>query len=382
MRCSRCRKDIAGIGKPAVPPVLAALVAFAGSIWGLFSLTLGQDPNNALPHYTPVTGWGLCLGSLALASVLAWIGLARRKCPECGCTRMLDAMEEEGLTASERLAAQRAAVDDARAEIERKAHTGGGSDLRAAIEAELRSSFAKETADKLAAQEKELRATVEQEVRGRVVREMQPQIEARLRAEIEKQLGASPQRPPAAERPVTPAPITSAKAIASPVPQTAPRSVTPAPITTARAIASPVPQTAPRPVTPAPVTTARAIAPTSATRTAAPTLLSHAMVKTAAPPASAIPKTSQPAAPHAKVDTAPLSLLSSAGKLPVRSPAAAASPHAAPPKTAPSAVARPADPAGRAEAPDAAGGGPAAQERSTPPPVTAEQAGETTPKST
>ncbi len=144
-----------------MPPVIPAAVAIAGSIWGLFNLTLGQEPSNALPHWSPALGWSASLGSLALASVLAWIGLVRRRCPECGCTQMLDAMEEEGLTASERLVAQKAAVDEALRALGRNPPHETERDLRAQIEAELRAAQANETADRRAALEKELREDIE-----------------------------------------------------------------------------------------------------------------------------------------------------------------------------------------------------------------------------
>ena len=229
-----------------MPLVIPAAVAIAGSIWGLFNLTLGQEPSNALPHWSPVFGWSACLGSLALASVLAWIGLVRRKCPECGCTQMLDAMEEEGLNASERLAAQKAAVDEALLALGRQPPGQIERDPRVQIEAELRAAQAKETEDRRAALEKELREDVERRVRAeherqsaeneRVLRrklkkeELRSQIETKLRSEIEMQLRAAPvtgvpsATSAAAARLVTPAPVTTAKAIAA---STAPQSVAP-----------------------------------------------------------------------------------------------------------------------------------------------------------
>lgn len=171
MRCRRCQRSISGIGRPAIPPAVPALVAFGGGLAGLWSLTLGQDPSNALPHWSPVSGWMLGLGSLALASALAWIGLVRRKCPDCGSSEMLDGMEEEALIASERLAAQSEAAQAARAG--------------------LQSSQDKQVAESLATQEQALRSAIEQELRGRLTRELVPRIELDLRARLEKELHLS-----------------------------------------------------------------------------------------------------------------------------------------------------------------------------------------------
>ena len=357
-----------------MPPVIPAAVAIAGSIWGLFNLTLGQEPSNALPHWSPVFGWSASLGSLALASVLAWIGLVRRKCPECGCTQMLDAMEEEGLTASERLAAQKAAVDEALLALGRKTPGEVERDLRAQIEAELRAAQGKENADKRAMLEKELREDIERRVRTeherqsseneRVLRkrleeELRPQIETKLRAEIEMQLraaqvtgvpsatspGAAKAVTPApvttaraiaastspAAKPVTPAPVTTAKAIAaSTVP--AARPVTPAPVTAARAIAA---STAPaaKPVTPAPITAAKAIAASTAPQSVAPTPASQAEAKTATPAPRTFSKTAQPAEPHDEVVTAPLAMIASVVRLGAGTPAPAEPGQSAPPPT-------------------------------------------------
>ena len=386
MRCRRCHKEIPGIGKPAVPLVIPAAVAIAGSIWGLFNLTLGQEPSNALPHWSPVFGWSACLGSLALASVLGWIGLVRRKCPECGCTQMLDAMEEEGLAASERLAAQKAAVDEALLALGRKPPGESERDVRVQIEAELRAAQAKETADRRAALEKELREDIERRVRAeherqsaedeRVLRkkveeELRSQIETKLRSEIEMQLrttsvtGVPSTTSPAAAKPITPAPVTTAKAIAwstapaarpvTPTPvttakaiavSTAPATwpVTPTPVTTAKAIAwstapaarpvTPAPitmaqaiaaSTAPsaRPVTPAPITMAQAIATSTVPQSVAPTAASQVVGKTATPAPRTFSKTAQPAEPHAEVVTAPLALIASVVRLGAGTPAPA-----------------------------------------------------------
>ena len=188
MRCRRCQRAISGIGKPAVPPVIPAVIAFTGGIGGLWSLTLGQDPSNALPHWSPVSGWSLGLGSLALASVLIWIGLVRRRCPECGSSQMLDGMEEEAVIAFEHLAVQKATLEEARAELADKPQDASRRDLGAVIEAQPRSSHDKEMADRLAAREKEMRSTLEQEIRTRLVRELEPQVEHDLRGRIEKEL--------------------------------------------------------------------------------------------------------------------------------------------------------------------------------------------------
>ena len=343
-----------------MPPVIPALVAFAGAIGGLFSLTLGQDPSNALPHWSPASGWGLGLGSLALASVLVWIGLVRRRCPDCGSSQMLDAMEEESVLASERLGAEKAAVAAAR------------------VEAPPQSSRDKEIGDRLAAREQELRSTLEQELRTRLVRELEPQIEHNLRGRLEQELRATlghelkgeseksrtqmqkalrlqieyevrkevEQRLRAEyeQQSVTPAPIIMAKPVTASV---TPKVVTPPPSTTARAFTSTsAPQSAvgaaaPRPASPS---AAKEVTPSPlkpfSVKPLGPAPLSPAAVKPTTPAASAVMKTAQPAAPHAKVDTAPLSLLSSPGKATIIGLKAAVVPvQAAPQKPASSVVA-------------------------------------------
>jgi hypothetical protein len=327
-----------------------------------------------LPHWSPVFGWSACLGSLALASVLAWIGLVRRKCPECGGTQMLDAMEEEGLTASERLAAQKAAVDEAILALGRRPPGEIERELRAQIEAELRAAQTKETADRRAAQEKEVREDIEGRVRAeyerqsaeneRVLRkklaeELRSQIETKLRSEIEMQLRVAPvtrvpsATSPAAARPVTPAPVTTAKAIAASMPPAA-RPVTPAPVTTAKAIAASMPPAArpvtpapittakaiaasmlpaAKPVTPAPITMAKAIAASAVSQSFAPTAPSQVAAKAATPPPRTFSKTAQPAEPHAEVVTAPLTLIASVVRLGAGTPAPAGPGQSPPPPT-------------------------------------------------
>src|SRR5450759_5189297 len=358
MRCRRCQRAISGIGKQAVPPVIPAAIAFAGGIGGLCPLSLWQDPSNALPHWSPVGGWGFGLGSLALASVLAWIGLVRRKCPECGSSQMLDAMEEESAIASERFAVQKAAVAEARAE------------------AQPGSSHDQEMADRLAAREKELRSTLEQELRTRLVRELEPQVEHDLRGRLEKEIRVTlgnelkgesdkaraqmqnevrlqiehavrrelEQRlSPATAGSTTPAPTTTGKALTSSV---TPRPATLLSTTTARAFTS---SSAPRAVagvdppraavsTAAKEATPAPVRPSSA-RADGPAAISRATVKTTTPAASAVMKTAQPAVPHARVETAPLSLMPSAGRATIGSKASVVPVQASPFKAASSVVA-------------------------------------------
>ena len=268
MRCRRCQRSISGIGKPAVPPIIPALVAFAGGFGGLWSLTLGQDPSNALPHWSPVSGWVLGLGSLALAAVLTWMGLVRRRCPDCGSWQMFDAMEEEAVNASERLAAQRVAVEEALAES-RPLHD-------------------KEVTEKLAAREKELQSSLEQELRTRLIRELEPQIERDLRGRLEKELRT-----------------TLGNELRSRA-EHEQRSVA-----TARANSSTI---TPGPVTPPLTATARPFASSSA-----PQVIANAKPpRPAAPTIAAKDVTPAPlrpfSAPHPKVETAPLSLRSSLAK--------------------------------------------------------------------
>jgi uncharacterized protein (DUF983 family) len=344
MRCRRCQKEISGVGKPAVPPILPALITLVGVIYGLWSLTLGQDPSNALPHWSPVTGWGVSLAAVALAAVLVWIGLARRKCPECGSTQMFDAMEEEGLVASERLALQKAAADQTRIELGGAAHGDTREDPREAIEAELRASHAKETADKLAAQEKELRAILgaehakqsadsERVLRKRLETELRSEIEEKLRPEIEKQVRAALQARAAAQ----------------------PAATTPPPVKPPPSAASPA---SAKPVTPSPIPTAKAIASSVAPPAATPTPVLHPLPKVGTPAAAAVMKATQPATPHAKVETAPLSLLAS--RTAARPPAAAASVRAPAHPAPASVVARSSD-----HPPAAAGGETQAREPAT-----------------
>src|SRR5450631_4117630 len=322
MRCRGCRREITGVGKPAVPVVVPAVVALAGCFGGLWYLTLSQNPANPMPSWSPAVGWSAALGSLALAAALAWLGMVRRRCPACGSTQMLDAMEEEGLIASERLAAQEAAAAAVRAEMGGKPAVLSDQELRSQIEAELRSAHAKEIVDQLAAKEKQLRLAIEQDFRGRLVRELRPQvehdvrrnvekelrgkleeelratqatleatIEAKLRPEIENQLRMT-LAVPAAE--ITPTPVTRREA-----------AVTPTPVSRPEAAATPTPVSKPdASVTPTPVSR-----PDASVTAVTPTPVSRPAATVTHTPGPVIRK-AKPALPHAQIDTAPLSLRS------------------------------------------------------------------------
>jgi hypothetical protein len=233
--------------------VIPAAVAFGGGIGGLWLLTLGQ---NAGPGFSPMPGWAVGLGSLGLASVLVGVALARRKCPACGSTKMMDAMEEDALVASERFAAQQGAADGVSGELEKALRIEIDAHLRTVIEAELRAAHAKaidaekaalrvaleqelqgqaqhqradiertlrpaietqvraELADQAATYERALRKTLEAELRPelerslrpRLEKELRPQIEHRLRPELEKQVRASLEKQAltASEKPAEP----------------------------------------------------------------------------------------------------------------------------------------------------------------------------------
>ena len=320
MRCRRCQRAISGIGKPAVAPVIPAAIAFAGGIGGLWSLTLGQDPSNALPHWSPVGGWGLGLGSLALASVLAWIGLVRRRCPECGSAQMLDAMEEESVIASELLAAEKAARAEAHAELAgtpREADRLAARDmeLRATIERELRVTLGNE----LKGESEKSRAQMQKEIRLQLEQEVRREVEQRVRAEHE-QRSAERERLLHDKMELGRTPLPSAPAQFKDVPSTrapAMARATPSPPgTTARTFAV---ASAPQAV--AAATIPRAAAPAVAkegttspqrpalARSGGPASIPPAEVKTTTPATSVVARTAEPAVSNAKVDTAPLSLM-------------------------------------------------------------------------
>jgi hypothetical protein len=334
MRCRGCRREITGVGKPAVPVVVPAVVALAGCFGGLWYLTLSQNPANPMPSWSPAVGWSAALGSLALAAALAWLGMVRRRCPACGSTQMLDAMEEEGLIASERLAAQEAAAAAVRAEMGGKPAVLSDQELRPQIEAELRSAHAKEIVDQLAAKEKQLRLAIEQDFRGRLVRELRPQvehdvrrnvekelrgkleeelratqatleatIEAKLRPEIENQLRMT-LAVPAAE--ITPTPVSRREAAVTPTPVSRREAaVTPTPVSRREAAMTPTPVSRPdASATPTPVSK-----PDASITAVTPTPVSKPQATVTHTPGPVIRK-AKPALPHAPIDTAPLSLRS------------------------------------------------------------------------
>ncbi|MGD0836791.1 MAG: hypothetical protein ABSB49_09135 [Polyangia bacterium] len=190
MRCANCRKQIAGVGKPGISTIIPAGVAFIGCVAAMWSLTLGQT---LLAGVSPSTGWAVGLGSLVLSSLLVRLALARRKCPGCGSTKMLDAMEEESLIASERFAADQKVEAEVRAALANERRDVGAG-VRAEVEAELRAALAKEVEakqaaleEKQAALEKTWRAR-EHELRSELVRELEGRIESDLRRRLEKEI--------------------------------------------------------------------------------------------------------------------------------------------------------------------------------------------------
>src|SRR5450631_1993241 len=310
MRCRGCRREITGVGKPAVPVVVPAVVALAGCFGGLWYLTLSQNPANPMPSWSPAVGWSAALGSLALAAALAWLGMVRRRCPACGSTQMLDAMEEEGLIASERLAAQEAAAAAVRAEMGGKPAVLSDQELRSQIEAELRSAHAKEIVDQLAAKEKQLRLAIEQDFRGRLVRELRPQVEHDVRRNVEKELRGKLEEELRATQATLEATIEAKlrpeienqlrMTLAVPAAE-----ITPTPVTRREAAVTPTPVSRPdASVTPTPVSR-----PDASVTAVTPTPVSRPAATVTHTPGPVIRK-AKPALPHAQIDTAPLSLRS------------------------------------------------------------------------
>lgn len=198
MRCKQCRKEILGIGKPALAPVMVAFLALGA---GVFAQSLGRLTLGG--RY--LDGWMVAIASLAAAAVLIWRGLTRRKCPACGATEMFDAEGEAAIVTYERVSSQEAESEGGRAELESRLRTEIAQRLRSDSEEEVRSKVAAEAeqtratleTDLRATIEKDLRATIERDLRPRLVKELQggthdqelrKKLEVELRPEIERQL--------------------------------------------------------------------------------------------------------------------------------------------------------------------------------------------------
>ena len=280
---------MSSVSSPAVPPLVPVAIAFAGGFGGLWYLTLGQNPANPMPGWSPAIGWSVGLGSLALAAVFAWMGISRRRCPECGCTRMLDAMEEEGLNASERLAARenelRITEQDLRARLLCELQPQVERDLRPIIEKELRGSLGNE----LKSESEKSRAQMEKQLR--------PQIEYEVRKELEKQLRAEHERQSAEHERVLRRKLEEElrPEIEKQLRMTLPKEAKPA-----ETGATPPPT---GPTTSLPRMTAGRPAPA-----VAPMAVSQPAAKTGTHAPGAVARTAQPAARHTNIETVPLSL--------------------------------------------------------------------------
>lgn len=190
MRCKQCGKEILGLGKPVVAPVIVAFLVLGG---GVFAQSLGRLTFGG--RY--LDGWVLALASLVAAAVLVWRGLTRRMCPGCGSTKMFDVEGEEAVVTYERLSSRKTDSAGQRAEMESELRTEIAQRVRSEIETELRSEIAAEAEETRAALEKDLRATIEKDLRPRLIRELQggshdqelrKKLEEELRPEIERKL--------------------------------------------------------------------------------------------------------------------------------------------------------------------------------------------------
>lgn len=200
MRCKQCEKEILGIGKPVLAPMILAFLLLGG---GVFAQTLGR----LTLGYKYVDGWVVALASLGGAAVLIWLGLVRRKCPGCGATKMFDAEAEESVLTYERLSARKAESAEQQAKIESELRVEIAQRVRSDIEAELRVEIAQRVRPDIEAElrieiaqrvmsdmEAEVRAEIAAEARqtrAGLEKELRPQLEQKLRSEIEKQLRAS-----------------------------------------------------------------------------------------------------------------------------------------------------------------------------------------------
>ena len=200
MRCKQCEKEILGLGKPVLAPVILAFLLLGG---GVFAQTLGR----LTLGYKYVDGWVVALASLGVAAVLIWLGLVRRKCPGCGATKMFDAEAEEAVLTYERLSARKTGSAEQLAKIESELRVEIAQRVRSEIEAELRVEIAQRVRPVIEAElrieiAQRVMSDMEAEVRSEIAaaagqtragleKELRPQLEQKLRSEIENQLRAS-----------------------------------------------------------------------------------------------------------------------------------------------------------------------------------------------
>ena len=210
MRCKQCEKEILGIGKPVLAPVLLAFLVLGGGVYAqtLVRLTLG---------YKYVDGWVVAALSLGVAALLVRLGLVRRKCPRCSSTKMFDAEAEEAVLTYERLSSRKTESveqpakpeSELRAEIAQRLRPDIEAELRVEIaqrlrpdiEAELRIEIAQrvmsdieaEVRSEIAAEAKEARAELEKELRSEIEKQLRANMEKQLRSELERQRGTHDQ---------------------------------------------------------------------------------------------------------------------------------------------------------------------------------------------
>jgi len=184
MRCKQCEKEILGLGKPVLAPVILAFLVLGGGVFAqsLGRLTLG---------YKYVDGWVVAVASLGVAAVLIWLGLARRKCPGCGSTRMFDAEAEEAVLTYERLSSRKTESAGKHAKIESELRTEIAQRVRPNIEAELRIEIAQRVMSDMEAELRSEIAAAAVQTRAELEKELRPQLEQKLRSEIEKDLRTS-----------------------------------------------------------------------------------------------------------------------------------------------------------------------------------------------
>jgi hypothetical protein len=226
---------------------------------------------------------------------------------------MFDAMEEESINASERLAAQKAAVEEALTEP-RSSHDKDDKDDK----------DDKEMTDNLAAREKELRATLEQELRTRLARELAPQVEHDVRGRVEKELRITLGNEFKSESAKSRAQIE--KELRPLIEQEVRREFEQGMRTDHEQRSSPAARVFTSSVTPRPATPTLTNTAKSFTSPSRPQVFADGKPPRAAVPATAVkdvtPLPVRPfSTPHPRVETAPLSLISSPGKATIRSKA-------------------------------------------------------------